>query len=97
MKPGVHEWQSADGLVHAKLYLSEPSRCDIVDFMARERRRGHGTAALIELRRQFTVISVYDCGEVGSPRRQFWARMAELGLVDELTDVCQCVVWRRED
>jgi hypothetical protein len=79
-------WHSSSGKVHAIIDAVD-SYCGIWNIYCTEQRKGHGRAALQELRAKFKTIRAVGIGEEGNPNRPFWFAMAREGLVDEMLDI----------
>ena len=91
-QPDERGWKSADSRVTALLLIHSPTECTIKLFNSNPEKQGHGRRALQELRRKYSFIRAVSIGDENYPNRQFWLKMRDEGLVDELLDDSGCVV-----
>lgn len=96
-------WSDSRNLVHANVdifthvYKGQRKKgIAIYEFWSDDPRQGNARRALKELRKTYSWIVVLDIG--ASPRAgtwKFWIKMAREGLVDELEDGENNIVFKR--
>ena len=80
----TENWNSSNGMVDAELVCTD-ERIVIFAFEPKQTGKGHGKAALKELRQRAGSrrIVAYSIGDVGTKTYGFWTAMCKRGLVDE--------------